>query len=234
MFCVNCGKKLNDDALFCTGCGAKLTPKKAVETVIQQEIPAENTVIQSFEPEETVKSDELVQKAEDTIAAVKDAIADKPVDFAPPAAAAPIFEAPKPAPVQEPVRFEQYRPAAQPVPPPQFSGQPQVPQQGFNAARPVDYSRPAAAAPEQKPVSTGLYFLLLIVSALPVVGLITSIICLASAKNRSFKNFCKAAVILGIIYLVIVIACAVLSWIFIDELNEFIANLSDIKISTLW
>ena len=67
-----------------------------------------------------------------------------------------------------------------------------------------------------------ILILMLLVMNIPFVGLIVHIICLAAAKQKSFKNYCRAVVILGIIALVLAIVCMVLCLIFMDALNDIL------------
>lgn len=78
-------------------------------------------------------------------------------------------------------------------------------------------------APAEKPVSTWLYVLMLFLTCIPVVGLIVHIICLATAKQKSFRNYCRAIVILGVIALVLAIAALIAGFIFLDQINEFLS-----------
>ena len=79
----------------------------------------------------------------------------------------------------------------------------------------------------------GLYVLMQLLMLLPVVGLVVHIICLVAAKQRSFKNYCRAVVILGIIGLLLVIAGVIVGYVMLDSVNEFLADFN-IRIEPLF
>ena len=114
----------------------------------------------------------------------------------------------QPTPVARPTYAPEPVPTPAPIPTP------------APVVKPVAVSAPAA--PAEKPVSTWIYILMLLVMNIPFVGLIVHIICLAAAKQKSFKNYCRAVVILGIIALVLDIVCMVLCLIFMDALNDIL------------
>lgn len=90
------------------------------------------------------------------------------------------------------------------------------------SAPPAAYQPMPVAVPDEHTVSTGIYVLMLIVGAIPLVGLVTHIIALTATKSRSFKNYCRAYVILGIICLVIALAAAVIGYIMFEDIQEFL------------
>lgn len=59
MFCKNCGKNAEENALFCTGCGARLSgPDKAVIAAAVTEViekPVQPVEIQQVQPEQQVQ-----------------------------------------------------------------------------------------------------------------------------------------------------------------------------------
>ena len=97
-------------------------------------------------------------------------------------------------------------------------------QQEYRPAPPVSYPPQPAAVPAERAVSTGIYVLMLIIGSIPLVGLIAHIIALVSSKNRSFKNYCRAYVILGIIALVIALAIAVVGYFMFDKIQDILRD----------
>lgn len=70
MFCKNCGKNAEENALFCTGCGARLSgPDKAAITAAVTEVidkpvqPVEIQQIQQAQPEQQVLTEEKAHQA---------------------------------------------------------------------------------------------------------------------------------------------------------------------------
>jgi hypothetical protein len=115
---------------------------------------------------------------------------------------------PEPA-QQYPQSYQNYQPAPAPIP--------------VYTPPPVQYPQPAAAPMASAPaVSTGIYILMILVNAIPVVGLIAHIIALASTKNKSFKNYCRAVVILGIIGAVLAIGVMVAGYFMFDTIQDFL------------
>ena len=203
MFCTNCGTVVDDKALFCMNCGAQLQPKEepAVETVAAVEAApvAETASVVESVPENAVREEPVV----DTGAETQSVPAETPVYETPAEASAPVVPV---EPVFAPKPVATYTaPMAAPVVP---------------AAPPLD----TPAAPAEKPTSVWMYLLMILLNGLPVVGLIAHIIALAVAKKKSFKNYCCAMVILGIIGLLLAIAGVVVGYVFLDELNELLAE----------
>lgn len=70
MFCKNCGKNVEENALFCTGCGARLsgpdtnTIAAAVTEVIEK--PVEPTEIQQPQQPQQAQPEQQVQQAQQT------------------------------------------------------------------------------------------------------------------------------------------------------------------------
>lgn len=110
-----------------------------------------------------------------------------------------------PPPTQE--RFAPQPPAAGSyVPPPPAQEMYAPPRQSAPA--------PSLAAPPAGKVSTGYYFGMMLLYALPVIGFIVCIITACAGKNRSKKNFARAVLIWMIIGLVLSAALFfVCSWV---------------------
>ena len=87
-------------------------------------------------------------------------------------------------------------------------------------------AQPVSPAPVQdkKAVSTGLFILMMILGAIPVIGLIIHIITLAASKNKSLKNYSRAYVILGIIGLVLLLIGAIIGYFLFDYIQEFLSE----------
>ncbi|MGN0578563.1 MAG: zinc ribbon domain-containing protein [Ruminiclostridium sp.] len=64
MFCKNCGKNAEENALFCTGCGARLSgPDKAVIAAAVTEViekPVQPVEIQQPQPEQQIQPEQQV------------------------------------------------------------------------------------------------------------------------------------------------------------------------------
>lgn len=206
MFCTNCGSEIKDQSVFCTNCGARVKPQTSNA---QPEVPdAVDEIATAIEAEPVVQP---APAAEQPVAAEPAKPAEEPAPAASNPEPAAHFNAVTPPTTQPtPVARPAYTPASTPAPIPTPAP----------AVKPVTVSAPAA--PAEKPVSTWLYILMLLVMNIPVVGLVVHIICLAAAKQKSFKNYCRAVVILGIIALVLAIAGVVLSLVFMDAINDIL------------
>lgn len=86
-------------------------------------------------------------------------------------------------------------------------------------------TRPEA---QSKTVGMGTYFLLMLVFALPVIGLIACIIMSFAPSNKSIKNYARATVIWTIISLVLVVALVIVGFAFGEAFVEYI-NQTDIQ-----
>lgn len=99
---------------------------------------------------------------------------------------------PEPAPVFHPVP-----PSTPPQPAP------------FHAPTPQPVPQPAAPEPEAKAVSTGTFFGLMFLFALPVVGWILCLILAFAPKNKNLKHFARANLIWLLIGLILTALLAV-------------------------
>ena len=207
MFCTNCGSEIKDQSVFCTNCGTRVKPETSNA---QPEVPETvNEIATAIEAEPVVQP---VPAAEQPVAAEPAKAVEEQAPAASNPESAAYFNTVTPPPTQPtPVARPAYA-APAPVPVPAPAPAPVV--------KPLTVSAPAA--PAEKPVSTWLYILMLLVMNIPVVGLVVHIICLAAAKQKSFKNYCRAVVILGIIALVLAIAGMVLCLVFMDSINEIL------------
>ena len=65
------------------------------------------------------------------------------------------------------------------------------------------------AEPVSKVVGTGTYFALMLLYALPIIGIISVIVMASKAKNKNIKNFAKANLIWAIIAVILSISVVV-------------------------
>lgn len=113
------------------------------------------------------------------------------------------------APEDVPVQSMEPTPAV-PVPPVQQKYAP--PQQTVQPVPPVS---------ADKVVSTGAYFGLMLLMALPVIGFIACIIMAFAAKNRNIRNFARAILIWTVIALVL---AGILTALFALLANTFVSS----------
>ena len=231
MFCTHCGSENGDNSMFCTNCGAQLKqpiPNPPPAEPITDEIAATIAADAPVQPSDSGSASAAVNVSEPVCAATP------AVDPEPVAPSQPVY-----TPAPAPAAYESTQPVP-PVPP----ASPVQPIQPAYAPIPTPVSSPAAPVStvpaqsvketeETKPVSTGLYVLMQLLMLLPVVGLVVHVICLVAAKQRSFKNYCRAVVILGIIGLLLVIAGVIVGYVMLDSVNEFLADFN-IRIEPLF
>ena len=97
------------------------------------------------------------------------------------------------------------------------------------AARKPEAPKPAAApakeAPEEpqplsksdRPVSTAAYFWLMLLFAIPGLGLILAIILAFAARKKSLRNFARANLIWVLVALILCIVGALVGWILLKD-----------------
>ncbi len=103
------------------------------------------------------------------------------------------------------------------------------------AAPAAPEAAPVSAAPEGKAsgkpmaaaVSTGSYFWLTVLYAIPVLGLICSIIAAVSAQNLSRRNFARSVLIIKLICLFVSLALAVVVLLAKDQAVAWLRALLD-------
>ncbi|MBE6952728.1 MAG: zinc-ribbon domain-containing protein [Ruminococcaceae bacterium] len=222
MFCINCGAVIDDNARFCMNCGAQVQNQESapVEEPVQEVVP----VVEAAPAVEEIPVAEAAPVVAAEPAAPSEVLWEEPVIASTATAAQPVVEA---APAEVP---------AEPVAPvapvePMYAPKPVVPRPVPAApvmpvvpVAPVMEAPVAVAVPAEKPTSVWMYLLMILLNGLPIVGLIAHIIALAASKKKSFKNYCCAMVILGIIGLLLLIAGVVVGYVFLDELNEILAE----------
>ena len=183
-------------AKFCTECGKEIREGVAFCTECGTKAPADS-----------------VSATTETVTEAKETKVETPVVHTPPA--------------------QSYQPQQQiPPQPPQQQIPPQPPQQAYPQpqqvyAQPV-YQQPIyaqpAADPTTKVASTGTYFGLMLLFALPIIGFIACIIMAFAPKNKNIKHFARAMLIWTIIGLVIggllVAGLMALSNVLTDLMNQ--------------
>lgn len=229
MFCTNCGSENSDNSMFCTNCGAQLKrpiPNPPPAEPITDEIAATIAADAPVQPSDSGSASSAVNASEPVCVATpavdpEPVVPSQPESFYTPAPVPATYEPAQPVPPAAPV--QPIQPTYAPIPTPVTSP----------AAVPIVPAQSLKATEESKPVSTGLYVLMQLLMLLPVVGLVVHIICLVAAKQRSFKNYCRAVVILGIIGLLLVIAGVIVGYVMLDSVNEFLADFN-IRIEPLF
>lgn len=205
MICKNCGKEIDDSSIYCTECGTKVSSTIAEQPVVEDkpeaDIAAENNGVAATS--EPASAEPAADAAPSTVS--------NPYK---PQSAEPFPREPQ----RQVSRFDGYQPYAQ-----QNTQNFRQPPPAYAPPAPAPYQqKPAASETAQKPVSTGVYILLMIVGAIPLLGLLVHIIALAATKNKGFKNYCRAYVILGIILLVLTIAAFIVGYFMFDKVQEFL------------
>ncbi|MBP5154070.1 MAG: zinc ribbon domain-containing protein [Lachnospiraceae bacterium] len=122
----------------------------------------------------------------------------------------PVYQgggAPAPAPVYAPVYGA---PPTQPVYQPSYMGDENVTQKMK--------ARQGEKAADAGVVSTGAFFWLTVLYAIPVIGFIAVLVMSFSGRNKSLKNFAKSRLIMLLIGLAVVIIGGILMWIFKDQI----------------
>ena len=237
MICPNCQAELPDGTKFCSSCGTPLLDlaNKAEEVVseVKEELPVESEVIPavsddrasdmpsaSFDPGAPIA---VPKQSEPVIDVSSDFPMDMP-EVAPIENAVPEFQQPAPAPVLAPAPQLSPAPAAAPIPAPISLTPETVPAPVVTPNVSVP-SETTDSASEQKILKTGTAVWLMLLFAIPVLGLIFAIIFAASGKkNKSRKNFAKAALIWQIILICIVLSLIIVCHFFAPDLFDAVIN----------
>ena len=133
-------------------------------------------------------------------------------------APAPAYEpAPAPAPAYTPASAPAYTPASAPDPAP---------------------AAPAPEKPEEpvredvsKTVKTPAYFWLMLLYAIPVIGLIIMIIMACAARNKSIRNFAKAHLVWLLIGLILLLVSALAAFILSKQMD---IDFTQIDFNGIW
>lgn len=100
------------------------------------------------------------------------------------------------------------QPGAAPETPPQTQAQPAAAEQQTYQPRQT-YTVPVSTPPAVPPVSTAYYFWMMLLFAIPVIGLIVCLVTAFSGDDTSRKNFSRAALIWILVAIVLSIIVAI-------------------------
>ena len=100
------------------------------------------------------------------------------------------------------------QPGAAPETPPQTQAQPAAAEQQTYQPRQT-YTVPISTPPAVQPVSTAYYFWMMLLFAIPVVGLIVCLVTAFSGEDASRKNFSRAVLIWILVAIVLSIIVAI-------------------------
>ena len=100
------------------------------------------------------------------------------------------------------------QPGAAPETPPQTQAQPAAAEQQTYQPRQT-YTVPVSTPPAVQPVSTAYYFWMMLLFAVPVIGLIVCLVTAFSGDDTSRKNFSRAALIWILVAIVLSIIVAI-------------------------
>ena len=100
------------------------------------------------------------------------------------------------------------QPGAAPETPPQTQAQPAAAEQQTYQPRQT-YTVPVSTPPAVQPVSTAYYFWMMLLFAIPVVGLIVCLVTAFSGEDASRKNFSHAVLIWILVAIVLSIIVAI-------------------------
>ena len=100
------------------------------------------------------------------------------------------------------------QPGAAPETPPQTQAQPAAAEQQTYQPRQT-YTVPVSTPPAAQPVSTAYYFWMMLLFAVPVIGLIVCLVTAFSGEDASRKNFSRAALIWILVAIVLSIIVAI-------------------------
>ena len=100
------------------------------------------------------------------------------------------------------------QPGAAPETPPQTQAQPAAAEQQTYQPRQT-YTVPVSTPPAVQPVSTAYYFWMMLLFAVPVIGLIVCLVTAFSGDDTSRKNFSRAVLIWILVAIVLSIIAAI-------------------------
>lgn len=100
------------------------------------------------------------------------------------------------------------QPGAAPETPPQTQAQPAAAEQQTYQPRQT-YTVPVSTPPAVQPVSTAYYFWMMLLFAVPVIGLIVCLVTAFSGEDASRKNFSRAVLIWILVAIVLSIIVAI-------------------------
>ena len=232
MICPNCQTNIPDGAKFCTSCGAVI-PDAALEEAVSnvneaassvseaaEDIPQGAQIVDdvpdaSFDPGAPIAVPKKKEEAPvvPEIAPVESVMPEFPQTEPAPAVAPAPIPAPIPAPLSEPIPS----PVATPSLTPATVPAPVVNETSFSISGEDELDKKS----EQKALSTGTAFWLMLLFAIPVVGLIASIIASCVGKKcKSRKNFAKAALIWQILAIIIALSLVIVCYFLFREVFD--------------
>ena len=100
------------------------------------------------------------------------------------------------------------QPGAAPETPPQTQAQPAAAEQQTYQPRQT-YTVPVSTPPAVQPISTAYYFWMMLLFAVPVIGLIVCLVTAFSGEDASRKNFSRAVLIWILVAIVLSIIVAI-------------------------
>lgn len=239
MICPNCQSEFPEGVKFCSACGTPLAdPVGKVEEAASEVNEAVSEVVEvdpsdmpsaSFDPGAPIalprQNDTGVDIVTDipaepaVVAPIEEVLPEYPqtapaVETAPVIAPAPVV-APAPAPAPAPV-----------LTPAPISLTPEtVPAPVVTANAPAESGKSDDKSSDQKVLKTGTAFWLMLLFAIPVVGLIFAIIFSAAGKKcQSRKNFARAALIWQILLICIILSLVILCSFFCEGLFDAVVN----------
>ena len=235
MICPNCQAEMPEGMKFCSSCGTPLAAPVAEavnDAAAQVQQVAEDVPSASFDPGAPI----AVPKQKEVVPEVSSDIPEVVPEVAPIEEVVPEFSQIDQAPIVEPAvavaPIPVSSPAPAPAPVPVQNPTPAPPPVALNPetmAAPV-YSPNPYQAPvteelnpdaEQKPLKTGTAFFLMLLFAIPVVGLISSIILSAAGKKcKSRKSFARAVLIWKILLIILALSLCIVVYFMFNEIFE--------------
>ncbi|MDO4543288.1 MAG: zinc-ribbon domain-containing protein [Clostridia bacterium] len=215
-YCRECGTALSDEATFCTNCGIELRPLNPIvapvqEPVASEPLPVEEDATSVFsEPTMDSEVEAYTKPLEDE---VPEEVFDEQGFTAP---VIDEYEQPTVEPVYDQAVVEPVynQTAANQGYSQQVNEAPVAPAQQPVVPVMNEQTKPATTVvyteDKKQTLSTGAYFGLMILFAIPVIGLIFMFIwACGQPKNKSLKRFSAAALILRLITLILFMAAVI-------------------------
>ena len=241
MICPKCQAEVPDGVKFCPSCGESVlesvsdkveevaeSAEKAVEETVKEEVKDDESIpTASFDPGAPIAVPK--KKVEEAAAEVDAAVEEKIPEVAPVESVLPEFPQtdakPEPAPLAPPIPETAVQPApvvaAAPVAPAPLTPETIAAPVSSSSAAP-DTSVSEDVSKENKPLSVGGAFWMLLLFAIPVVGLICSIIFSVAGKKKSRKNLSRAVLIWKVIGIILALVAFILIYFLVAELFEAI------------
>ena len=231
MICPNCQAEMPEGMKFCSSCGTPLAAPVAEavnDAAAQVQQVAEDVPSASFDPGAPI----AVPKQKEVVPEVSSDIPEVVPEVAPIEEVVPEFSQIDQAPIVEPAVAVAPIPVSAPAPAPAPVSTPApVALNPETMAAPVYSSNtnpyPAPVTEElnpdadQKPLKTGTAFFLMLLFAIPVVGLISSIILSAAGKKcKSRKSFARAVLIWKILLIILALSLCIVVYFMFNEIFE--------------